>query len=161
MIDLSISTFVITLINIGILFVVLRAVLFKRVSAFMEARADKVRQDIEDARRDKEEAGKLLREYQERLKDREEAGAEIIQAAREKARSEAERILAEAQRNAEALAEKARARIEAEQQAALARFRAEAAGLVMAAASRLLQREITAEDSRRFAGLVLQEIGNE
>ena len=161
MIDLSISTFVITLINIGILFVVLRAVLFKRVTAFMEERANKVRRDIEEAQRDRAEAGKLLQEYQARLKNREEEGAEIIQAAREKARAEAERIMDEARGNAAALTANARAHIEAEQRAALTLFRAEAAALVMAAASRLLQRELTAEDSRRFAGLLLQEIGKE
>ncbi|MDR2494443.1 MAG: ATP synthase F0 subunit B [Spirochaetaceae bacterium] len=159
MIDISISTFFITLINIGILFLVLRKVLFKRVTCFMEERADAVRRTLEEAERSKAEAADLLREYREHLKNREEAGAKIMQAATEKANAEAERIVAAALRDAEALKANARARIEAEQQAALAKFRSEAAALVVAAASRILQRELTQEDNRRFAGILLQEIG--
>jgi hypothetical protein len=42
----------------------------------------------------------------------------------------------------------------------LAQFRAEAIALVIAASSRLLRREVSGEDARRQAALLLQELGN-
>jgi F-type H+-transporting ATPase subunit b len=52
----------------------------------------------------------------------------------------------------------ARDRIDAERQAALAMFKAEAAALVVAAASRLLRRDLNQEDNRRLAASLLAEI---
>ena len=53
----------------------------------------------------------------------------------------------------------ARKQIEVEQRAALAEFRKEAAVLGTAASSRLLGRDIRAEDTRQYAGMLLNEIG--
>jgi F-type H+-transporting ATPase subunit b len=60
---------------------------------------------------------------------------------------------------ASALLITAHRQIEAEQKAAMALFKAEAAALVISASSRLLQRDLNGEDSRRFASLLLQELG--
>ena len=43
----------------------------------------------------------------------------------------------------------------------MAAFKAEAATLVLAAAARLLQREIRAEDGRQYAGLLLKDLGKD
>lgn len=159
MIDLSISTFLITLINIGILFAVLRAVLFKRVTKFMEDRANKIQHSIDEAEKDRQEAKALIRQYEDRLKDIQGETKAILQATREKARQEAAQIIEEARKGANSVIANAHKQIEAEQRAAMALFRAEAVALVIGASSRLLQRELTQEDSRRLAGLLLQEVG--
>ena len=161
MIDLSITTFLVTIINIGILFVVLRAVLFKRVSKFMEDRTNKVQHSIEEAEKDKQAAKALLSQYEERLKNVQGDAEAIIQSAQKKARQEAVQIVAAGKEAANTLIANAHKQIQAEQRAALGLFQAEAAALVISAASRLLQRELTQEDSRRFAGLLLQEIGKQ
>ncbi|MDR2536072.1 MAG: ATP synthase F0 subunit B [Treponema sp.] len=161
MIDLSISTFLITLINVGILFGVLRGVLFKRVTKFIEDRSNKVRQTIEEAEKDKQEAKALLVQYEARLKNIQTEAERIIRSAQEKAQREADQIIAEGKTSANTLIANAQKQIEAEQQAALALFQAEAGRLVIGAASRLIQRDLTQEDNRRFANLLLQEIGNQ
>jgi F-type H+-transporting ATPase subunit b len=160
-IDLSISTFLITLINVGILFGVLRGVLFKRVTKFIEDRSNKVRQTIEEAEKDKQEAKALLVQYEARLKNIQTEAERIIRSAQEKAQREADQIIAEGKTSANTLIANAQKQIEAEQQAALALFQAEAGRLVIGAASRLIQRDLTQEDNRRFANLLLQEIGNQ
>jgi F-type H+-transporting ATPase subunit b len=158
-IDLSISTFLITLFNIGILFIVLRGILFKRVTAFMESRTNKIRRTIEEAEKDKQSAKALLQEYEERLKNLQSEAQDIVRRAEEKACKEAERITEEGKQTAAALIAGAHKQIEAEQRAAMSLFRAEAAALVISASSRLLQRELTQEDSRQFASLLLRELG--
>jgi F-type H+-transporting ATPase subunit b len=161
MIDPSISTFLVTLLNIGILFVVLRAVLFKPLTRFMEDRAKKVQDTIERAEKDKAEAQALLRRYEEQLNHAKEAGAAIIKAAEEQARKQGEQIIAEGKAAAAKALAQGRRQLEAERQAALAIFRAEAAALVIRASSRLLKRELNREDSAHFAGLLLQELGKD
>jgi F-type H+-transporting ATPase subunit b len=153
----SLATFLITLINIGILFLILRAALFKPVTKFMEDRTRRIEDSIAQSEKDKYQAKQLLQQYEDRLKAAEGEGEAIIRAARESARRESDRIVAEGRAAADALMDGARKQMESEQKAAMAVFKAEAAALVMSASSRLLKRELTAEDSRRQAVLFLRE----
>jgi F-type H+-transporting ATPase subunit b len=157
----SLATFLITLINIGILFLILRAALFKPVTKFMEDRTRRIQDSITQSEKDKYQAKQLLRQYEDRLKAVEGEGEAIIKAARETARQETDRLIAGAKAAAELLVDNARKQAEAERKAALAAFKAEAAALVIGASSRLLKRELTAEDSRRQAALFLREIAVE
>jgi F-type H+-transporting ATPase subunit b len=153
----SSATFVITIVNIVILCVILRAILFKPVTKFMADRAKKIQSAIDQAEKDRAQARKLLAEYEGKLKDADASAEEIVRAARENAEREAARIIAGGKAAAEALTAAARRQLEAEQQAALAKFRAEAALLVMAASSKLLARELNSEDSRRYVNMLLDD----
>ncbi|MDR3138993.1 MAG: ATP synthase F0 subunit B [Treponema sp.] len=158
MLDFSI-TFFFTFINIGILFFILRAILFKPLTKFMEARAKKIQASIEQADRDKNQARLIRQQYEDQLKNAQNEAETVINAARETAREEAARIIAQGKQAAEALLLNARKQSEAEQRAALALFKAEAAALVVAASGRLLRRELTGEDSLRLAQELLREVG--
>jgi F-type H+-transporting ATPase subunit b len=160
MLDFSV-TFVITLINIVILFFILRAILFKPVTKFMEARTEKVRSSLEEAEKDRAQAKELLEQYGEKLRQAQDEGTAILRRAEERARLEAERIITEGKAGADKLLADARKQLEAEQRAAMAAFKAEAAALVVAAAGRLLQREFGGEDRRQYAGLLLKELGKD
>jgi F-type H+-transporting ATPase subunit b len=159
MITPSITTFLITIVNIGVLFFVLRAVLFKPVTKFMEARTKKIEDSIAQTEKDKNQAKLLLQQYEDQLKKAEVEADGIIHAARETAQQQAAGIIAAGKEAAENLVTNARSQIESDQKAAMARFRAEAAGLVIAASGQLLLREISKEDPRRYAGELLAELG--
>jgi F-type H+-transporting ATPase subunit b len=155
----NLVTFFFTLVNIGTLFFILRAILFKPVTKFMEDRAKKIRNTIDQAEKDKNQAKQLLQQYEDRLKNAEEEAEGIIRSARETAGQQADRIIAGGKEAAENLLKNARQQAEVEQQAALARFRSEAAALVVSASTRLLRRELNQEDHRRYAALLLRELG--
>jgi F-type H+-transporting ATPase subunit b len=157
MLDFSV-TFVITIINIAILTVILRAVLFKPVTKFMADRARRIQSSIDQAEKDKSDSQKLLMEYQNKLNNAGAEADEIVKAARKNADAEARRIIDEGKAVAEALAASARKQAELEQQAIFARFKVEAAALVMAASARLVQREFSGEDNRRYANMLLDEL---
>ncbi|MDR1625219.1 MAG: ATP synthase F0 subunit B [Spirochaetia bacterium] len=159
MLDFSV-TFVFTLINILVLFVILRIVLFKPVTRFMEKRARAVAADIEEAKNEKAQAKSLLRNYEGRLKNAQAEAEAIIQGAREEARRQAEAIVAGGRAEAQDILANARDQAQAEYRAALASFQAEAAGLVVRAAGRLLKQELGSADSRRHAELILRELKN-
>jgi F-type H+-transporting ATPase subunit b len=160
MIAFSLSTFLVTILNVGILFFVLRAVLFKPVTKFMAERSAKIRDAIEQSEKDKHQAKALLEQYEARLKGAEAEAESILRAARENARQETERIIAGGRETAESLVANARKQIGAEQEAAIAVFRKEAVGLVVAASARLLSREFRAEDTRKYAEILLSGINS-
>jgi F-type H+-transporting ATPase subunit b len=159
MLVLSLSTFLVTIINIGILFFVLRAILFKPVTKFMESRTMGIQNTLDQAEKDRSDAKLLLKQYEEQLQDVHKEAQAVLNAAREAAQRESDRMLAEGKAGAEQLLANGRKQLEAERQAAMALFKAEAAVLVISASSRLLQRDLNQEDSRRQAALLIQEIG--
>ena len=157
MLDFSV-TLIITIINIVILFFILRAILFKPVTKFMADRARRVQESIEQSEKDKNQAKALLAQYEAQLKTAETEADTIIRTAREQAKAEAERIIADGRVSVDTMVAGARRKLEMEQQAAMAAFRQEAASLVVAASGRLVGREIQNEDNRQYADMLLNEL---
>ena len=157
MLDFSV-TFIITIINIAILFFILRKILFKPVTKIMTERAKRVQNSIDQAEKDKASAQALLREYEGKLKNAEDIADEILKNAREEAAHEAQRIIAEGKAAAADIVTAARNQLDAEHQAALAKFKIEAAALVLAASSRLVSREFSGDDDRRYVNMLLDEL---
>ena len=159
MLDFSV-TFFITIINMVILFFILRGILWKPVTKFMADRAKRVQDSIEQAEKDKNEAQALLTRYESQLQTARAEAEAIICAAREHAQAEAEKIIAESRVSAEETLASVRRQLEMERETALVAFRKEAAVLVVAASGRLLGREIQNEDNRRYADILLEEISS-
>jgi len=159
MLDFSV-TFVITIINITLLFFILRKLLFKPVTKFMAERAKRVQDSIEQAEKDRTQARKILAEYEDKLKNAEAEAREIIKTAREDAERLAEMIVAERKQEAADISAIARKQLEAEHQAALAKFKLEAAALVLAASAKLAARDFSGDDNRRYANMLLDELAS-
>jgi F-type H+-transporting ATPase subunit b len=159
MLDFSV-TLVITVVNLVVLFFIIRAILFKPVTRFMDERTRKIQESIDRTEKDKSQAKVLLQKYEDQLNSLKTEAARLTGEARENAQAEADRIVAEARARAEQLMERTRKQLAAEQQAAMALFRSQAAALVLSATGRLLKRELTQEDNRRQAALFLEELGS-
>ncbi|MDR0444236.1 MAG: ATP synthase F0 subunit B [Treponema sp.] len=157
MLDFSV-TFIITVINITVLFFILKAILFKPVTKFMAERVKRVQDSVDQAERDKASAQKLLAEYEGKHNNADAEAAEILKIARENAAHEAERIIAEGKAEAADIVAVARKQFEAERQAVLAKLKVEAAALVMAASSKLIARELSGDDNRRYVNMLLDEL---
>ena len=157
MLDFSV-TFIITIINITILFLILRKVLFKPVTKFMADRTKSVQDSIEQADKDKAQAKNLLAEYEEKLKNAEAETREILKTARENAERQVQMIVAEGKQEAANIAAATRKQLEAEHQVALAKFRLEAAALVIAASAKLAARDFSGDDNRRYVNMLLDEL---
>ena len=160
MLDFSV-TFIITIINIAALFFILRALLFKPVTKFMEERAKRIQDSIDQANNDKAEGEKYLSQCEIRLEKIEAEAAEILRAAREKAAEESKRIIAEGRLQAADIISKTHKQLEAERRAILANFNAEAALLVMAASSKLACKEISDSENQRYANMLLDELASQ
>jgi len=158
MLDFSV-TFFISFLNIAILYFILRKLLFRPVTAFMENRSSRISAEIENAAKTKAEAENLRAAYEERLRSADADAEKILRSAREESLEQRDAILKEAKREAEEFMEAARRKMEDERKAASAAFRQEAADLVLAATGKLLKREILDEDSRRASAALVAELG--
>jgi len=157
MLDFSV-TFIITIINITILFIILRKLLFKPVTKFMADRAKRIQDSLDQADKDRTQAKALYKEYEDKLKNAEAEAGEIIKTARDNANMEASRIIAEGKTEAAEIISAAHKQIEADRLAAVTKLRFETAALVMAASSKLAARELSHDDNRRYVNMLLDEL---
>jgi F-type H+-transporting ATPase subunit b len=157
MFDFSV-TLIITIINITILYFILRKLLFKPVTKFMADRAKRVQDSIDQAHRDKARAQKVLEEYETKLRNATTEVLEMLNIARDDANILKERIVNEGKTEAANIIAAAHKQIEAEHQAALIKFKLEAAALVMTASSKLAAREFSGDDNKRYVNMLLDEL---
>jgi len=157
MLDFTV-TFVITIINIAILFLILKAVLFKPITKFMADRTKRVQETIEQAQKDEEAAKKLLAEYENKLKKAESEVHEILRIAHEDAERQSQTIIADGQRSVQDMTAAALKQIEMEHQAALAKFKLEAAALIIAVSAKLAAKDFSGDDNRRYVNMLLDEL---
>lgn len=158
MLDFSI-TFFITILNIALLYLILRAVLFKPVTKFMENRTQKIKGELEQAAREKERAEALRKQYEASIQSAEDEGERIIKEARELAQKQAQALVEQGKIDAENLLKAARVQIEAERRVQALAFQEQAATLVISATGRLLGREVNAEDAQKAAQQFVSELG--
>ena len=76
MLDFQVSTIVFTVINLLVLYFILRKLLFGRVNAVLEQRAARVKETIDSAEASKSQAEELRAEYEDKLTERLRSEAE-------------------------------------------------------------------------------------
>ena len=157
MLDFSV-TFIITIINITVLYFILRKLLFKPVTKFMADRTKRVQDSIDQAESDKTKAHELLVQYENKLKTAEAEAKNILKTAREDAEYKAQKIVDEGKQSAENTSAVMRKQIETERQAALAKFKLEAAALVVAAGGKLAAKDFSGDDNRYYANMLIEEL---
>ena len=148
---LTASDILIHIINIVVLFILLRMILIKPISKFLSARAERIAGDLKDAETKKAEAFELKSQYDKHMETVDAEGREIIRESQLKASDEASAITREARAQAEKIMTEARAKIESERVKAVAQARTEVALLATEIAARILKREVSTVDNRTVA----------
>jgi F-type H+-transporting ATPase subunit b len=157
--SLNALKFIIAALNLILLYVVLRKILFKPVTEFMEKRTNSIKDSLEDAEKKKAEAEALKRSYEEQLKGAKAEGEKIISDAVLKAGREHDRLVAEARQESEAILTKAREEIEQEREQMLRDVRGQVAGLALAAASKVIEANMDTESNRLLVDKFIDEAG--
>ena len=144
----------------GLAFVIFIAVAAKmggkRITAALDARSDAIRDELDQARRLREEAQSLLAEYQRKRRDAEKEADEIVEHAKEEAvtlRAQAEHKLEENLARRTRLAEEKIGRAEAQ---AIQDVRNTAIDVAVAAAQKLIAENL---DDGRAQALIDDAIG--
>jgi len=136
---------------------VLSKLAFPRIQEALDRRANAIRESIEAAERQRQEADELLREYRERLKEAREQADEIVARARRSAEAAEAEATAIGKEKREELVAAARRDIEAETRRSLERIRKEVADLTVLATEKVTRKTLDSEDHRRLVQEALDE----
>lgn len=161
LVDINPSTIVFTLINTLIIFLLYRFFLHNKVMAVMDKRREAINAEIDAAENAKKEAEEAKAEYAEKLqKSKDEADRIVSDAVKRAADREAE-IIADANANAARMKQQAQESIEQEKRRALNEVKDQISEVVVLAASKVCEREITQKDNADLIDSFLADVGKE
>lgn len=144
------STFGFTILNILILFFVLKKVLFGRLTAFMENRSNKIEETLASVEKAKSEIEEMKAEYNEKIKAARFEGQQITAEYKEMAINEYNAIVNDAKKNAERIIADTRKELEVEKQQILASIKGEVSELVIAASEKLIKENMNTEVNQKL-----------
>lgn len=153
------GTIVFTLINTLIIFILFKVFLFKSVGKILDKRNEMAAAEIAEAKRAKESAAKTEQEYIEKLAKAKEEAADIMKQATLRAQTREEEIVNEANQKAAEIKARAEENIERDKQRAVNDIKDEISDIVIMAASKVVEKEISAKDNEAIIADFLQNVG--
>ena len=141
-ISINLWQILISLINLLLIFLVVKKFLFKPVKKMIDDRQKEIDGLYEDAGNAKKEAEALSEEYRARLDDVRGECDDLIRQATVRARQKEQEILDEAHADAAALREKARADIALERRKAVNEIKDDISGMAVDIAAKVTEKEI-------------------
>lgn len=145
-----IADLILNIINILVLFFVTKALLYKPVKKFLNARKERLEAAENAAEQAKTEAAAAKAKYDGLLADAESIKAQAAERAEKEAREQAEHIIAEAKTQAAAALEKSNKKAAAEHDRIIADAKDDIVNATLDATEKLLGRVVTDEDNRRI-----------
>lgn len=139
-----------TLLTFVTLLVVLAKFAWTPLMAALDAREKRIQGDIDEAKRQRDEAEALIAEYREQLADGRRQAQALVAESREAAEQLRKDLEAKAREESRVILANARREIERERDAAVDAVRREAVEVAMAAASRLLDERLDSERDRKL-----------
>lgn len=147
------------LVNLLLLFLLLKHFLFKPVQKILDARQAEIDKDYADAEKAQNEAEALRDEYEKRIADAKSEATDIVKTATRKAQLHGEEIVRDAQTQASRLMEKADAQIEQEKKKAMNELKDEISGIAVDIASKVVEREINEKDHEALISEFIKGVG--
>ncbi len=141
LIEINLTSLMI-LINIFILYIILKKYFWEKVKAFMDDRSNAIKDAIDGAEAMNKRADAKMANYSKRIANIEEEGRVIIKEARQQADAQAQQIIAEAREQAAQIIEKAERTIELERAKAMDDMRQEIASIGLMVAEQIVEKEV-------------------
>ena len=148
-----------TVVNVLILFLLLRKFLYKPVMNIIAQRQKQVDDALAAAETSKKEAATALNTAQDKLRNVDAEAAARRTAYEEQAETAKQQLLAEAQKQADAIVAEGKAAAEAERQHKLREADAQTTALAREMCEKLLARNLTQQDDARLLDDLLQKAG--
>lgn len=139
-----------TLLTFGLLLVLLRLVAWKPLLGALEARERAIKGDLDEARREREEAQNVLAEHRALVDQARRERAEAVEAGRRDAERLKEEILAEGRRQRDQLLQQAETQIGAQVRQAKLDLRTATADLAIEVAGKLLAHDLDDPSHRKL-----------
>ncbi|MDD4599830.1 MAG: F0F1 ATP synthase subunit B [Negativicutes bacterium] len=149
MIELN-GTLIAQIINFLILVAILTKVAYKPLMKALQERQERIAASIDQADRDKAAAEQLKREYQEQLAMARAEAQAIVEKATRLAEQTKDEIITAARAEHAKLLKEAQVEIDRERQLALSELRGEVVALSMAAASKIIEKNLDTETNSKL-----------
>lgn len=150
---------VIVAISLAILYFVLKKILFKPVTKFMEDRTKSIKDSIDNAEKAKVDAADLKQQYELKLRAAKDEADKIVSDANVRANKEYEAILSSAKQDAQEVMVKAREDIERERTQMLKQIKNQVATLALAAATKVIEVNMDTATNRALVDKFIDEEG--
>ena len=147
-------------INIFILFFLGSYLLYNPVRDFLQKRRDMIKDSIDKAEADKEEAARLKAMYEEKIKDIDKEAEQILSAARKKAIQREAQIIEEAKGEASKITARAHAEVELEKKACKDDIKKEIVSVASALAGKVVSASIDTTVQDYLVEETLREMGD-
>lgn len=148
-----------TLVIFGVVVFVLGRFAWGPILSGLQAREKFIRDSLEEARRDRQEAETRLKEYTDRLNTARSEATAIVEESRNDAEAVKRRIESEAQAEAQRIVERARREIALAKEGAVKELYTVTAKLTAEIAGRILEREIQSADHERLVRDAIERLG--
>lgn len=145
--------------NTFILFLILKKLLFKPVSEFMENRRNEIEGSIKEAELKNEEAEKYKSEYMSKIEASQEEGRQIVKEAAKRAEERASEIIKAAEKEAKEIKERANLEVEREREKAINSLKDEIASIAMLAASKVIEEDLNEKKHNTLVRKFIDEVG--
>ena len=153
-------TMIFAWINLLILYLVLKKILFKPMKNMIDSRQKEIDDMYTDADTAKENALALEAEYKQKLSQAAVTGERMVKEAVERGQRREEEILRQANMEASAIMEKASADIALEKKKALNDAKDEISDIAMAIAEKVVGREISSADHSDLVDSFIDRLGD-
>lgn len=150
---------VLMIIAVFVLFLVASYFLFNPVREMLAKRQAKIKDELDSAAKDKEDAATLRAQYEEKLKGIDKEAEEILSDARKRALENENRIIAQAKEEAAAIMERARVEAQLEKQKAADDVKREMVVLASLMAGKVVKASIDTTVQESLVNETLKEIG--
>ena len=152
-------TFLAQICNLMIQLVIFKKLLLNPVKKVIAERKDKADSQIADAEKLRTEAEAMKAEYEQNLQNARTEANQIVAAAQKTAAARSEELLGEARAQAAALKQKAEADIAQERKKAVNEVKDEIGGMAMEIASKVVEREIKEADHQDLIDEFIKNVG--
>ena len=147
------------IIAVFVLFLLMSYFLFNPARKMLNTRKEKIQNELETAKQDMEEAGRLKKEYEARIKEIDKEAEAILSEARKKALSNENQIVAEAKEEAARILERARVEAELEKQKVTDEVKREIIAVSALMAGKLVTASIDTAVQNQLIDETLKEMG--
>ena len=152
-------TFLAQICNLMIQLVIFKKFLLKPIKQVIADRKAKVDSEIADAQKLRTEAEAMKAEYEQNLQNARTEANQIVATAQKTATARSEEIVGEARAQAAALKQKAEADIAQERKKAVNEVKDEIGGIAMEIASKVVEREISEKDHKDLIDEFIKNVG--
>ena len=153
-------TMIFAWINLLILYLVLKKILFKPIKNMIDSRQKEIDDMYKSAEKKEEDAAKMKEEYEKKLENATEESEEILKNAVRRATLKEEEILKDANAKAQRTLERAEEEIELEKRRAINEVKDEVSDLAIGIASAIIERDINSDEHGELIDSFIDGIGD-